>query len=158
MSKIVRVGPLVLDLDASVLEMVDGPAMRVHTQGMTFGPFPQKSAMYGDLMAYWDAQMDLYAYNQYQADAPLRSALDAAFDPFIDDNKVVNVYLLFHDLPDPENLVLCLESEDVGSVRMRGSYEPVIGWESVREAIDVLGRLKQARTDLIKEAIKDKLP
>lgn len=59
MAQFVRIGVLVVDLEQCAFETVDGPAIRVYTQGRTFGPYPEKSDMYRVLEAWMSQQEDL---------------------------------------------------------------------------------------------------
>src|SRR5690348_12765077 len=58
---------------------------------------------------------------------PLKTGVEAgreriisdAFNPFIDDEKLTVIYSLFNDIPTHSELLLCLESEEVGAIRYK---------------------------------------
>lgn len=75
----------------------------------------------------------------------IREAVADAYDPFINE-KIVDVYALFCTIPLHDELLLCMESDEVGSVRRKNDPSCVlVSWESAVEAVD---RLHAYRMDL----------
>lgn len=145
----VRLGGLLVDLEQCALQVGTetggglGIMVILHTQILhTF--FENKEPdEYAALKSYMDQQPTLADVLAEQENQRRRNVIDAAFDPFIDSDKIMNLYSLFYDLPDHRRLVLCIESEDMGSIRQRGSYEPVLSWDNVHEAIDLLASYRK---------------
>lgn len=84
---------------------------------------------------------------------PLKSSEDerreqivnGAFDPFIDSDKLTTVYSLFDQIPVHDGLMLCIESEDIGSVRSKTDPSRVyVEWHSAIEAIDRLHAYRES--------------
>lgn len=76
--------------------------------------------------------------------------MDGVFNPFVETDKLTAIYSLFNEIPDHEQLLLCLEDEDHGSIRIKEEDGtaglPVVSWRSALEAID---RIHAYRESLI---------
>lgn len=68
----------------------------------------------------------------------IRDAVADAYDPFINE-KIVDIYALFCTIPLHDEMLLCLESDEVGGIRRKDDPSCVlVSWESAVEAVDHL--------------------
>lgn len=69
-----------------------------------------------------------------------QSIVDGVFNPFVETDKLTAIYSLFAEIPERETLLLCLESEEIGSIRIKEEDGtaglPVVEWQSAVEAVD----------------------
>lgn len=71
-----------------------------------------------------------------------RQIVGDAFDPFIDD-RFTAIYSLFQQIPTHEQLLLCIETDEVGSVQRKDNRQVVVIWENCKQAIDRITAYRQ---------------
>lgn len=137
----IRIGNLVVDLkQCAVREFPESPCIEVYYQSHRF-TFAEQffPAEYAALKAYMARQERLLNDDEHR----IACIVNNAFDPFIDTERLTAIYSLFSEIQTRENLLLCLESEEVGSIRLKGDLSVVVAWENAVEAVDRIHAYRQ---------------
>lgn len=124
--------------DASGFQSLDGKSrsVTIHLNGGTVVTILESDPHY----AYWLA----YMRRPSLEDVRSREIVNAAFDPFLHE-KFQSIYLLFQEIPEHEELVLCVETDEIGTLRHKSDLsEIVLSWASTVEAVDCLHSYKVA--------------
>ena len=153
MAKFLNIGDKVINLD-QVTTMIDGldyddnAELKVRFSGET-----SIVVFRGDdrerLLTWMNGQDRLHNLEERRISSIVRSA----FDPFIDTDRLTTIYSLFNEIPGHEHLLLCLESEEVGSVRTKEMVsEVLVSWNSGIRAVD---RLRAYRDSMQEEQAEE---
>lgn len=87
------------------------------------------------LLLAWMARQERLLSEQ---DEMRRQIVSDAYNPFIDEEKLTVIYSLFCEIATHGDLLLCLESEEVGSIRYKADTSIAVEWTNAVEAVDRL--------------------